>query len=52
MVTTLIIIAVVAAIAYFVLRNVRSMVVQNVSERVSKDIAKETVDRATGMLNR
>lgn len=46
MVTTIIIIAVVATIAYFVLRNVRGMIVQQVSEKV----ATKTVDRTSGMM--
>ena len=43
-------IALIAFIAYLLLKNVRDVVTDKVAKRVSKDIAKETVSKASGYL--
>ena len=44
------IIAVIAIVAYFVFKNIRNEVSDKVSQRVSKDMARETVGQVGGFL--
>lgn len=41
-------IAAIALVAYFVFRNMRDIVSDKVSRRISKDMAKETVGQVSG----
>jgi uncharacterized membrane protein len=41
-------IAAIALVAYFVFRNMRDIVSDKVSKRISKDMAKETVGQVSG----